>query len=96
MIFGTLCVIAPRPLIAVPLSLGRGDLLTEFAPKWLAAAVAFLVELCGHPERVYGPVGISVLIPFLRTVVVPHSGPRSLDAVPERRVLRELAARKGR
>jgi len=46
--------------------------LTEFAPKWLRQPVSFLVELLAAiPSVVYGLWGIFVLIPFLRTYVVP-------------------------
>src|SRR5207249_3700177 len=43
-----------------------------FAPKWLRQPVALLVELLAAiPSVVYGLWGIFVLIPFLRTYVVP-------------------------
>src|SRR5439155_5749730 len=45
---------------------------TEFSPKWLRQPVAFLVELLAAiPSVVYGVWGIYVLIPFLRSYVVP-------------------------
>ena len=72
MIFGTLVSSLLALLIAVPLSLGVAIFLTEFAPKWMRQPVAFLVELLAAiPSVVYGLWGIFVLIPFLRTVVVP-------------------------
>src|SRR6266480_3336460 len=72
MIFGTLASSLLALLIAVPLSLGVAIYPTEFAPKWLRQPVAFLVELLAAiPSVVYGLWGIFVLIPFLRTVVVP-------------------------
>src|SRR5256712_7762439 len=72
MIFGTLASSLLGLLLAVPLSLGVAIYLTEFAPKWLRQPVAFLVELLAAiPSVVYGLWGIFVLIPFLRTVVVP-------------------------
>jgi len=72
MIFGTLASSLLALVIAVPLSLGVAIYLTEFAPKWLRQPVAFLVELLAAiPSVVYGLWGIFVLIPFLRTVVVP-------------------------
>src|SRR4029077_18605071 len=46
--------------------------LTEFAPKWVRQPIAFLVELLAAiPSVVYGLWGIFVLIPFLRSTVVP-------------------------
>src|SRR5881296_3220201 len=72
MIFGTLASSLLALLIAVPLSLGVAIYLTEFAPKWLRQPVAFLVELLAAiPSVVYGLWGIFVLIPFLRSYVVP-------------------------
>src|SRR6266700_2639675 len=72
MIFGTLASSFLALLIAVPLSLGVAIYLTEFAPKWLRQPVAFLVELLAAiPSVVYGVWGVFVLIPFLRTAVVP-------------------------
>src|SRR5690348_8215566 len=72
MIFGTLASSLLALLIAVPLSLGVAIYLTEFAPEWLRQPVAFLVELLAAiPSVVYGLWGIFVLIPLLRTHVVP-------------------------
>jgi len=72
MIFGTLASSLLALLIAVPLALGVAIFLTEFAPRWLRQPVAFLVELLAAiPSVVYGLWGIFVLIPFLRTIVVP-------------------------
>jgi phosphate transport system permease protein len=72
MIFGTLASSFLALLIAVPLALGVSIYLTEFAPKWLRAPVAFVVELLAAiPSVVYGLWGIFVLIPFLRGYVVP-------------------------
>src|SRR5213592_4110066 len=72
MIFGTLASSLLALVIAVPLWLGVAIYLTAFAPKWLRQQVAFVVELLAAiPSVVYGLWGIFVLIPFLRTVVVP-------------------------
>src|SRR5207249_9865702 len=72
MIFGTLASSLVALLLAVPLALGVAIYLTEFAPKWLRQPVALLVELLAAiPSVVYGLWGIFVLIPFLRTYVVP-------------------------
>src|SRR5256884_8510491 len=72
MIFGTLASSLLALLLAVPLALGVAIYLTEFAPKWLRQPVALLVELLAAiPSVVYGLWGIFVLIPFLRTYVVP-------------------------
>jgi phosphate transport system permease protein len=72
MIFGTLASSVLALLIAVPLALGVAIFLTEFSPRWLRQPVAFLVELLAAiPSVVYGLWGIFVLIPFLRSYVVP-------------------------
>jgi len=72
MIFGTLASSLLALLIAVPLALGVAIFLTEFSPRWLRQPVAFLVELLAAiPSVVYGLWGIFVLIPFLRSYVVP-------------------------
>ncbi len=72
MIFGTLASSLLALLIAVPLALSVAIFLTEFSPWWLRQPVAFLVELLAAiPSVVYGMWGIFVLIPFLRSYVVP-------------------------
>lgn len=72
MIFGTLASSLLALFIAVPLALGTAIFLTEFAPSWVRRPVAFLVELLAAiPSVVYGLWGIFVLIPFLRSYVVP-------------------------
>jgi phosphate transport system permease protein len=72
MIFGTLASSLIALLIAVPLALGVAVFLTEFAPRRLRQPVAFLVEmLAAIPSVVYGLWGVFVLIPFLRSYVVP-------------------------
>lgn len=72
MIFGTLASSLLALLIAVPLALGVAIFLTEFSPRWLRQPVAFLVELLAAiPSVVYGLWGVFVLIPFLRSYVVP-------------------------
>jgi phosphate transport system permease protein len=71
-IFGTIVSSILALLIAVPLSLGTAIFLTEFAPRWLRQPIGFLVELLAAvPSVVYGLWGIFVLVPFLRSVVVP-------------------------
>lgn len=72
MIVGTLTSSLVALLIAVPLALSVAIFLTEFSPRWLRQPVAFLVELLAAiPSVVYGLWGVFVLIPFLRSYVVP-------------------------
>jgi len=72
LIFGTLASSLLALAIAVPLALGVAIFLTEFAPRGIQQPMAFLVELLAAiPSVVYGLWGIFVLIPFLRSWVVP-------------------------
>jgi phosphate transport system permease protein len=72
MIFGTLFSSLISLILAVPLAVGVAIYLTEFAPGWLRRPVGTLVELLAAiPSVVYGLWGIFVLIPLLRTYVVP-------------------------
>src|SRR5918996_3034533 len=72
LIFGTLISSLIALVIAVPLSLGVAIYLSEFAPKSVRQPVAFLIGLLAAiPSVVYGLWGIFVLIPVLRTQVIP-------------------------
>jgi phosphate transport system permease protein len=71
-LYGTLVSSALALLIATPLALGVAIFLSEFAPPWLRSPVAFLVDLLAAvPSVVYGLWGIFVLVPLLRTHVMP-------------------------
>ena len=71
-IYGTLVSSLIALLIATPLALGVAIFLSELAPSWLRAPVAFLVDLLAAiPSVVYGLWGIFVLIPLMRTHAMP-------------------------
>lgn len=71
-IFGTIVTSIIALVIATPLALGVAVFLSEYAPRWLRQPVAFLVDLLAAiPSVVYGLWGIFVLIPLLRTQVIP-------------------------
>jgi len=71
-IWGTLVTSAIALLLGVPISLGIGLALSEFAPKRFTYAVSFLVELLAAiPSVIYGLWGIFILIPFLQNSVYP-------------------------
>ena len=71
-IFGTIVSSVVALILATPLAIGVAVFLTEFAPKWLQTPVAFLVDLLAAiPSVVYGLWGIFVLVPLLRTHVMP-------------------------
>ncbi len=72
LIWGTLITSAIALLLGVPISLGIGLALSEFAPKRFNYPVSFLVELLAAiPSVIYGLWGIFVLIPFLQRNVYP-------------------------
>ncbi|MET0399955.1 MAG: phosphate ABC transporter permease subunit PstC [Longimicrobiaceae bacterium] len=69
-VFGTLASSLLAVLIAVPLAVGLAIFLTELAPRWVAAPVAFGTELLAAiPSVVYGLWGIFVLVPWLRSAI---------------------------
>lgn len=64
-IYGTLVTSLIALLIAVPVSLGVSLYLTEAAPAWLRAPVAYAVDLLAAvPSVVYGLWGVFVLLPL--------------------------------
>jgi len=69
-IFGTIVSSVIAVAVALPLALGLAIFLTEMAPRWLAAPVAFATDLLAAiPSVVYGLWGIFVLVPWLRTAI---------------------------
>lgn len=88
-IYGTLVSSAIALIIATPLALGIALFISEIAPAWLRQPLAFLVDLLAAiPSVVYGLWGIFVLVPMLRTHVMPflrdtlHLGSTPLFAGP--------------
>lgn len=71
-VVGTLASSFIAVLISAPISIGTALFLREIAPKRVAAAVAFLVELLAAiPSVVYGLWGIFVLAPLMRDHIQP-------------------------
>ena len=71
-IYGTLVSSILALVIATPLALGVAVFLSEFAPTWLRQPVAFTVDLLAAvPSVIYGVWGMYVLVPVLRTHVMP-------------------------
>jgi phosphate transport system permease protein len=71
-IYGTIMTSAIALAIAVPLGIGVAIFLAELAPRRLSNVAGMLLELLAAiPSVIYGLVGISVLVPFMRTVVQP-------------------------
>src|SRR5205809_6368562 len=66
-IWGTLYSAALALLMAVPVGIAAAVFLAELAPRRLADAVSFLVELLAAvPSVVYGLWGVLVVVPWLR------------------------------
>jgi phosphate transport system permease protein len=58
--------------IAVPLGIGVAIFLAELAPRRLSGASGMLLELLAAvPSVIYGLVGVSVVVPFMRVWVQP-------------------------
>lgn len=71
-IYGTVMTSAIALAIAVPLGIGVAIFLAELAPRKLSNAAGMLLELLAAvPSVVYGLVGVSVLVPVMRTDVQP-------------------------
>ncbi|MBI3792162.1 MAG: phosphate ABC transporter permease PstC, partial [Gemmatimonadetes bacterium] len=71
-VIGTLLTSAIALTIATPLALGVAIYVAEFAPDWLRTPLAFLVDLLAAiPSVVYGLWGVFVLVPVMRTTVMP-------------------------
>ena len=69
-IVGSLEVTILAILISTPLSIAAALFLTEVGPKWAQRVLQPAVELfVGIPSVVYGWVGLSVLVPFIRNHV---------------------------
>ena len=71
-LYGTLVSSFLALVLATPLALGVAIFLSEVAPDWLRRPVAFLVDLLAAiPSVVYGLWGIFVMLPILRSHVMP-------------------------
>jgi phosphate transport system permease protein len=71
-VFGTTVTSAVGLLIAVPLGVGAAIFLAEMAPPRISDGLTFLIELLAAvPSVIYGLLGIFVLVPILRTTVMP-------------------------
>lgn len=68
-IVGSLCACGLALLIATPFALGSSIFMTEISPKFGEKFYRPMVEIfAGIPSVVYGWVGLTVLIPFLKKV----------------------------
>ncbi len=66
-IAGTIGVMVVAALIATPLSVGLAMFMAEIAPNWARQITRPAMEVfVGIPSVVYGWLGITILVPFLR------------------------------
>lgn len=71
-IYGTCVTSAIALLIAIPIGVGAAIFLAELAPPKISSAMTFLIELLAAvPSVIYGLLGIFILIPLIRTYLVP-------------------------
>ena len=71
-IYGTVVSSALALLLAVPLGVGAAIFLSELAPLRISNALTFVIELLAAvPSVIYGMLGIFILVPVLRKVVMP-------------------------
>lgn len=67
-IFGSFAVTFLSAIIAAPLGIGAAIFMTEIAPSWGKKFLQPVIELLvGIPSVVYGYIGLTVLVPFVRT-----------------------------
>ncbi|HLY76842.1 MAG TPA: phosphate ABC transporter permease subunit PstC [Thermoplasmata archaeon] len=75
-VYGTLLTSAIGLLIAVPISLFIAIFVSELAPRWIANAIGYVIELLAAvPSVVFGLWGIAVLVPFMAGTVEPRLAP---------------------
>jgi phosphate transport system permease protein len=67
-ILGTIGVMIVSAMIATPLSVGLALFIAEIAPTWARNVIRPAMEIfVGIPSVVYGWLGLTILVPFLRT-----------------------------
>ena len=66
-ILGTIGVMVVAAIIATPLSVGLALFIAEVAPTWARNIIRPAMEIfVGIPSVVYGWLGLTILVPFLR------------------------------
>lgn len=69
-IAGSLAVSLTALLISTPISISAAVYMAEISPKWMRSFLQAVVELfAGIPSVVYGWIGLSVLVPFIRNYI---------------------------
>ena len=71
-VFGTTLTSALALLIGIPLGVGAAIFLAEMAPPRISDFLTFLIELLAAvPSVIFGLLGIFIVVPLLRTAVMP-------------------------
>ena len=71
-ILGTVLSSIIALVLATPLAMGSAIFLSEFCPSWLRQPLSFFVDLLAAvPSVVYGLWAVFVMVPLLRTVIMP-------------------------
>jgi phosphate transport system permease protein len=66
-IFGSFAVTFLSAIVAAPIGIGGAIFMTEIAPSWGKKILQPVIELLvGIPSVVYGFIGLTVLVPFIR------------------------------
>jgi phosphate transport system permease protein len=72
MIYGTVVTSLIAIVLAAAVGIMAAVFLADFAPRWLATPLSFLIELLAAvPSVVFGVWGLFVLAPFVRTTIGP-------------------------
>ncbi|MBE9918049.1 phosphate ABC transporter permease subunit PstC [Paenibacillus donghaensis] len=80
-IINTLSLTVLTLIMAVPIAVGLAILIAEIAPKWIKNMMRPILDLLvGVPSIVYGYLGLTVLIPFLRRLSGENLGDGLLAA----------------
>ena len=75
LITGSLIITFGAALIAVPFGIGTAIYISEIAPRWMREILKPLVELLGGlPSVVLGFLGILIVSPYLRVLLVLPTG----------------------
>ena len=74
-LYGTLVTSAVAIVVAVPIAIGLGLFITQFAPAKIGRALTIPVELLAAiPSVVYGLWGLFIVVPWLRASIQPWLG----------------------
>ena len=82
-LIGTLITSLGALVLSVPLAVAAALFVTEYAPRWLAEPISYLIELLAAiPSVVYGFWGVAVMVPFIRQLELAVIQTPGLNRVP--------------